>query len=94
MRLTGSSDGTRYVSRGELDLDSLTFKNFQFTRITGPLWFDNNTVVFGDWGPQFRPAGQPARRAGHPPQAGHSQFQFVAKVRHGGCRRREGNASH
>jgi len=62
VRLTGSSDGTRYASRGELDLNSLTYKNFQFTEVIGPLWFDNNTVVLGDWGPQYRPPGQGGRR--------------------------------
>ncbi len=61
VQLTGSSDGTRFSSRGELDLNSLTYKNFQFTQIIGPLWFDNNTVVLGDWGPQSRQAGQTNR---------------------------------
>ncbi len=61
VRLTGSADGTRYSSRGELALDSLSYKNFQFTQIIGPLWFDNNNVVLGDWGAQSRPPGQTSR---------------------------------
>ena len=59
VRLIGSSDGTRYASRGELDLNSLTYKNFQFTQIIGPLWFDNNNVVLGHWGNP--PQGQTPR---------------------------------
>ncbi len=60
-RLTGSSDGARFTSRGELDLDSLTYKNIQFTDVKGPFWFDNRTAVFGDW-PQSRQAGKPNSR--------------------------------
>jgi hypothetical protein len=47
VRLQGSSQGPRYTSFGELKLDSLTFKNFQFTEILGPLWFDNERVYLG-----------------------------------------------
>jgi hypothetical protein len=61
VQLVGSSEGSRFASRGELDLNSLTYKNFQFTQIIGPLWFDNNTVVLGDWGPQSRQGGQANR---------------------------------
>ncbi len=59
VRLTGSSNGTRFSSRGELALDSVTYKNFQFTQVIGPLWFDNNNVVLGHWG--NAPQGQSPR---------------------------------
>jgi hypothetical protein len=59
--LMGTSDGPRYSSQGELDLDSLTYKNFQFTHVIGPLWFDNNYFVLGDWGPPPRAAEQQRR---------------------------------
>ncbi len=62
IRLTGSSNGPRYASRGELDLDSLTYKNFQLTNCAGPLSFDNDRAVLGDWGPQSRQAGARNRR--------------------------------
>jgi hypothetical protein len=62
IRLTGSSHGTRYASRGELDLDSLAYKNFQFSQIIGPLWFDNSKAMLGDWGPQPGKSGQRNRR--------------------------------
>ena len=47
VRLKGSSVGGKYTSFGELKLDSLTYKNFQFTEILGPLWFDNQHVYIG-----------------------------------------------
>jgi hypothetical protein len=62
VRLQGSSDGPRYASGGELDLDSLTYKNFQFTEIAGPLWFDNASVQLGAWVPARGQAELPARR--------------------------------
>ncbi len=62
IRLTGGSNGSRYASRGELDLDSLTYKNFQFTNCAGPLSFNNGSAVLGDWGPQSRQAGARNRR--------------------------------
>lgn len=61
VRLTGWANGDRYSSRGELALDSLTYKNFQFTNIIGPLWFDNNNVVLGDWTAQPQTKAQPGR---------------------------------
>ncbi|MEX0587050.1 MAG: hypothetical protein WD176_10425, partial [Pirellulales bacterium] len=38
VRLRGSSNGPHFSSQCELDLDSLTYKNFQFTEVAGPLW--------------------------------------------------------
>lgn len=61
VRLTGWANGERYSSRGELALDSLTYKNFQFTNIIGPLWFDNNNVVLGDWTAQSPSGGKAGR---------------------------------
>ena len=76
--LTGSSDGARYSSRGELDFDSATYKNFQFTQVIGPLWFDNDNACLGDWrcagGRNRRVTAQVARRHGRgrlPGQARH-----------------------
>lgn len=61
VQLIGASDGAKFASHGELDLNSLTFKNFQFTRIQGPIWFDNNTVLLGDSGAQSRQGPQANR---------------------------------
>ncbi len=61
VRLQGAAEGSRYASRGELRLDSLTYKNFQFTEILGPLWFDNANVYLGTL-PQSRSGGQRSSR--------------------------------
>lgn len=61
VRFYGSSRGPRLTSFGELKLDSLTYKNFQFTQILGPLWFDNQHVYLGSL-PQAPPQGQRANR--------------------------------
>ncbi len=60
--LRGSSRGALYSSHGELDLDSLTYKNFQFTGISGPLWFDNGNVYLGALSPVTDSSVTPRRR--------------------------------
>ena len=57
VRLRGSSAGQRFSSFGELRLDSLTYRNFQFTQILGPLWFDSQNVYLGTL-PNALPQGQ------------------------------------
>ncbi len=51
VRLRGAASGDRFSSHGELFVDSLTYKNFQFTDVSGPLWFDNANVFLGALGP-------------------------------------------
>ncbi len=61
VHLQGSSNGARYASYGQLELDSLTYRNFQLTQILGPLWFDNQNFYLGTL--PFEPAnGQPRGR--------------------------------
>ncbi|OYV93119.1 MAG: hypothetical protein B7Z73_03840 [Planctomycetia bacterium 21-64-5] len=47
VRLWGSFDGQRFVSNGELSLDSMTYKNFQFTECLGPFWLDDRVARLG-----------------------------------------------
>ncbi len=47
VHLTGACDGKRVQSRGELAIDSLTYKDFQVTEVRGPLWFDDERVLLG-----------------------------------------------
>jgi AsmA-like C-terminal region len=47
VRLTGECDGQQARSRGELNLDSLIWNNYQFTNVTGPLWLDDRQVILG-----------------------------------------------
>ncbi|MBN2021238.1 MAG: AsmA-like C-terminal domain-containing protein [Pirellulales bacterium] len=49
LTLTGGFDGQRFQSRGELNVESLTFKGFQFTQVMGPFWIDDGRVLFGSW---------------------------------------------
>ncbi len=62
VRLRGMANGANYSSRGELDVDSVTYKNFQFTTIAGPLWFDNANVFLGGAGPSAAGQSGPPRR--------------------------------
>lgn len=45
--LEGSYDGKRLLCRGELDLDSVTYKEVQFTNVRGPLVVDDARIVLG-----------------------------------------------
>ncbi|HEX3725418.1 MAG TPA: hypothetical protein VHV08_04215, partial [Pirellulales bacterium] len=59
--LKGACEDARFASHGQLKLDGLTYKNFQFTQVMGPFSFDNDNVYFGSTG---RPPvdGTPAGR--------------------------------
>jgi len=57
--LAGSYDGQTIHSRGELDLDSLSYKGVQFTRVLGPLEIKNNGVLLGSF--VSRQPNQPVR---------------------------------
>lgn len=63
--LQGGFDGKRLQSRGELALDSLSFKDYQFTRVMGPMWIDDDLILFGSWVAQRENA---AAAAGAPAQ--------------------------
>ncbi|MBN1588994.1 MAG: AsmA-like C-terminal domain-containing protein [Pirellulales bacterium] len=47
--LRGASDGKSFYSQGELDIDSLTFRDFQFTDVKGPFWIDDGRILLGSW---------------------------------------------
>jgi hypothetical protein len=47
--LTGYFDGENLRSRGELSIDSLTYKDVQLSQVMGPLWIDDQQVLFGSW---------------------------------------------
>jgi len=61
VRLTGDSSGEKFGTRGELSLDSATYKNFQFTEVMGPIWIDNTRAMFGGWAETPPPGKQPRR---------------------------------
>jgi hypothetical protein len=49
LTLVGGFDGQNFHSSGELALDSLSYKDFQFTQVLGPLWIDDQQALLGSW---------------------------------------------
>ncbi|HEX4129864.1 MAG TPA: hypothetical protein VHZ24_07460 [Pirellulales bacterium] len=49
MHLVGDSFGERFRCQGEVELDSLTCKQVQFTNVRGPLWLDETRLLLGFW---------------------------------------------
>ncbi len=45
--LNGHCDGEHFQSHGELNVDSVTWNGFQFTRVKGPFWLDDHQVILG-----------------------------------------------
>lgn len=58
--LRGNYDGRTFHSRGELDLDSVTYHGVQFTRVMGPLEIVNDLMLLGS-SVRRRP-GEPDRK--------------------------------
>ncbi len=77
VRLRGMASGANYSSQGELDVDSLTYKNFQFTSVAGPLSFDNAYVFLGS-AHSGRPA-RPGRRAASRPTCWAARWPAIAR---------------
>ena len=61
MTLIGGFDGTSLQCRGELNIDSLTVKNLQFTELLGPFWIDDSQLLLGHWADRVRQI-RPERR--------------------------------
>ncbi len=59
IRLAGSFDGQRLACRGQLDIDSLSCRGVQWTRIRGPLWIDDQQVLLGSWAQRLFAADGP-----------------------------------
>jgi len=55
LKLVGRFDGRHFHSRGELAIDSLTYRDMQFTQVMGPVWIDDRQVLFGSWVDRQRP---------------------------------------
>ena len=47
VRLEGRFDGQTFQSTGWLDLDSVTFHEYQLTDVTGPIWLSDDRVLLG-----------------------------------------------
>lgn len=61
VRLTGQSDGQQAQSAGELNLESVSIQDVQFTDVHGPIWIDQGACRLGKWASEQQP-NQTARR--------------------------------
>jgi hypothetical protein len=52
--LNGKSQGGRFESNGEMQLDSVSYGDYQVTEVMGPLWLDNEQVLLGFWADRRR----------------------------------------
>ncbi len=66
--LVGQSDGHTAYSRGELNIDSLIYKDVQLTQVQGPLWIDRERVLLGTWVDQPRYGAPQGPRSSRPPR--------------------------
>ena len=70
MTLIGGTDGHGFHSLGELNVESLEYKNLQFTEVTGPVWIDRGRVLLGlSVDPGRLPARSPSHRHPRPIKA-------------------------
>jgi hypothetical protein len=60
IRLFGRDDSQLFYTAGELDFDSIVWKDIQLTNVHGPIWIDNSYCLFGEQATQK--LGQPVRR--------------------------------
>lgn len=59
--MAGGFDGRRFHCQGDVSLDSVVFKDAQFTEVMGPFWIDDTQLLVGRWADRLRQA-QPERR--------------------------------
>jgi hypothetical protein len=52
----GAFDGRNFRCQGDLDIHSVTYKDFQFTEVMGPLWIDDARLLVGFWADRVRQA--------------------------------------
>jgi hypothetical protein len=55
VNLKGGHDGRQLRSTGELLIEDLTFKEFRFRNVLGPLWIDDTRVILGSQAEQPQP---------------------------------------
>ena len=57
--LAGTSSEGTFSSRGELNLDSMMYRQVQLTRVTGPLWIDPSGIALGSEADAVAPGRTP-----------------------------------
>ena len=61
IRLTGSTQGQAFQSRGMLDVDSVMARDIQITQLHGPFWMDSQQLILGSCASVVK-AGQPPQQ--------------------------------
>lgn len=61
IRLVGQHDGAQLRCGGSLALDSVTFRDFQFTQVHGPLSIDDRQLLLGEFPAHSAPARLPRK---------------------------------
>ena len=64
IRLAGSFDGQRLQCNGDLNFDSVSYRNIQFTDVKGPIAIDDSQVLIGERQPGRPPRSLSARLYG------------------------------
>jgi hypothetical protein len=52
--LVGDFDGQQFRCQGELNLESVTCRDFQLTQVMGPIWIDDARLLLGFWADRHR----------------------------------------
>ena len=73
VRLVGGHDGSQLAARGELNVESVNYRDYQLTRVTGPVWIDDRQVLFGSWVDRPAPGRTLPDRPGRAPSGGWSR---------------------
>ena len=59
--LAGNFDGQQFRCRGDISLDSVLYRDQQFSDVRGPLWIDDSRLLVGYWADRVRDV-KPERR--------------------------------
>ncbi|MBN1852224.1 MAG: hypothetical protein JW829_05845, partial [Pirellulales bacterium] len=85
LTLEGESDGRSFKTHGEIDLDSLTYRDLQFTEVRGPLLANEEYILLGQPARHLSANIYGGRVAGHARirHAGFPQFALEAALTDG-----------
>ena len=64
LTLAGNFDGQQFRCRGELNIDSLVFRDRQLTEVRGPFYIDDSRLLLGYWADRISEVQQERRLTG------------------------------
>lgn len=94
IKLKGTYDGRQFRCAGEINVDSLTYRDLQFTEVRGPILIDDGRLLVGHWADReqailperrlaFRLYGGQAATDGWVAFGPESEYDFVATLERG-----------